>query len=91
MEVEDHVDTSDDDEAEPVGTSLQVETPSTSDSCTSSSTPSFSTTHTQSPFVTVSDLSKKGEKPRQPPSIYQAGRHFGAHWYSQFSWIEYSK
>ena len=41
MEVEDHVDTSDDDEAEPVGTSLQVETPSTSDSCTSSSTPSF--------------------------------------------------
>ena len=46
MEVEDHVDTSDDDEAEPVGTSLQVETPSTSDSCTSSSTPSFNTTHT---------------------------------------------
>ena len=93
-EVEDHVATLDDDELEPVVTSLQVETPSTSDSCTSSSTPSFNTTHTQSPFVTVNDLSKKGEKPRQPSIIFpkkQAGRHFGAHWYSQFSWIEYSK
>ena len=93
-EVEDYVATLDDDELEPVVTSLQVETPSTSDSCTSSSTPSFNTTHTQSPFVTVNDLSKKGEKPRQPSIIFpknQAGRHFGAHWYSQFSWIEYSK
>ena len=59
MEVEDHVATLDDDEIEPVVTSLQVEMPSISDSCTSSSTPSFNTTHTQSPFVTVNDAYKR--------------------------------
>ena len=90
-EVEDHVATLDDDGVEPVVTRLRIETDSTPDFCTSSS-PSFYTTYTQ--FATVNDLSKKGEKPWQPSIIFpknQTGRHFGVHWYTHFSWIEYSK
>ena len=93
-EVEYHVATLDDDEVEPVVANLQVETYSPSDSCTSSSTPSYSTTHTQLLFTIVNDLSKKGENPRQPSIIFpknKASRHFSGHWYIQFPWIEYSK
>ncbi|KAI6648802.1 Zinc finger MYM-type protein 1-like [Oopsacas minuta] len=93
-EIEDHVVSSNYDEVEPVVTSLQVATPLTSDSCTTISTPNSNTTHIQSPIVTVNDLSKNGEKPRQPSIIFpknEAGRHFSTHWYAQFSWIEYSK
>ena len=55
-EVEDRVATLEDDEVEPVITSLQVETHSTSDSCTSSSTPN--TTCTQSIIATVNELKR---------------------------------
>ena len=76
-EVEDHVTTLDDDGVEPVVTRLRIETDSTPDFCTSSSTPSFYTTYTQ--FATVNDLSKKGEKPWQPSIIFpknQTGKTF---------------
>ena len=93
-EVEYYVASLDDDEVEPVVANLQVETYSPSDSCTSSSTPSYSTTQTQLLFTIVNDLSKKGENPRQPFIIFpknKASRHFSGHWYIQFPWIEYSK
>ena len=81
-EVEYHVAMLDDDEVEPVVANLQVETYSPSDSCTSSSTPSYSTTHTQLLFTIVNDLSKKGENPRQPSIIFpknKASRYFSGH------------
>ena len=63
--------TLDDDKVEPVVTSVQVETQP--NSCTSSSTPSFNTTHTQLLFTTVKDLSPKGEKPRQVDILVLTG------------------
>ena len=53
----------------------------------------FNTNEVGTEALSLRDLSKKGEKPSQPFITFpqnSQGRHFSTHWYSHFSWLEYS-
>ena len=76
--------------------SSQVEDSSVSTSDSSSSRIVATQLHKnkkETEALSLKDLSKKGEKPSQPSITFpqnSQGRHFSAHWYSHFSWLEYS-